>query len=449
MNRFYTVVGAVVLGCSPGCGFVASGTAVAASTALIVGGKGSYAHLTDEQMSAAFGGYFAGYDRRVSVDFPGTDNFKQSVQVGETNLYGDVYATSAADPNGVITIGGVSEGAPAVTAVLKSLAHDLQNPPAGVTVPDPEHLNAAVYGYPSKALRLGTDFQPFPETPYNLLFVFAEYDGVADFPDNPFNLLAVINAVMGGDQLHVDDANFPILSQPTEWVSVVNGAGGRTTTIMIPTSVLPILEPLQNAGASPQTIANLDHLLRPMIDRAYHRPAMTSGVVPATVVPRPPGYTPPPVPAAMVATSTAMAAPAAETPAPARVDHARIHASTATSPVATTTGVVSDLPAPPASVVTTEDENTDPADGSPEPASGEDAVGDSTAGDQQREGNTAVDSTETGVESSDESADANKTGGRHRARANASHPDNGGTAAGSSASGGGKHSAERKFGHHK
>ena len=280
MNRTFTVIGTAVLGLSSGLGFN-PGVAAAASTALIVGGKGTYAHLTDEQIATAFGGYFANYDTRVSVDFPGSDNFKQSVQIGATNLYADVYAAYAADPNGYITIGGVSEGAPAATAVLQSLSNDLDNSPPGVTVPDPQHLNAAVYGYPSKALRLGTNFQPFPETPYDLLFVFAEYDGIADFPDNPFNLLADVNAALGADQLHVDGAFYDIRSKPTDYTAVTNSLGGTTTTIMIPTPVLPLLEPMQKAGASPQTIAKLDSVLRPIIDNAYKRPVWTVGIPPA------------------------------------------------------------------------------------------------------------------------------------------------------------------------
>ena len=335
MNRFVTVLGAVVLGCSPGYGFFAQGNAEAAATALIVGGKDEYAHLTEEQMSAAFGGYFAGYDSRVSIDFPGSNDFTGSVEVGAANLYRDLYATYATDPDGFITIGGVSEGAPSVTAVLQRLAEDLENPPPGVTVPDPEHLNAAVYGYPSKALRAGTGFEPFPVTPYDLIFVFAEYDFIADFPDNPFNTLAVVNAVMGGVLLHVAGSEFPILSEPTEWVSVTNTLGGTTTTIMIPATVLPLLAPLQNAGVSPEAIARLDARLRPRIDRAYRRPAgMTSGVVPQDVVPWPPGY---PAPATTVATTSAATA------ASATVEHARVRASIATAPtVAPATDVVTD-----------------------------------------------------------------------------------------------------------
>lgn len=141
MKRLCTVVGAVVVGCSAGFGF-AAGAADAASHALIVGGKGEYAHLSDELISSAFGGYFAGYDQRVSVDFPGTNDFKQSVDIGATNLYDAVLALTdttspSYDSNYFITIGGVSEGAPSATAVLQQLQalRDNHNPAAGSTPP--------------------------------------------------------------------------------------------------------------------------------------------------------------------------------------------------------------------------------------------------------------------------------------------------------------------------
>src|SRR4029079_9686075 len=59
-------------------------------TALLVGGQGSYAVLTPEQMCTAFGGYFAPYDDRVSVPFPGDADFNLSIPEGATNLFNAV-----------------------------------------------------------------------------------------------------------------------------------------------------------------------------------------------------------------------------------------------------------------------------------------------------------------------------------------------------------------------
>ena len=99
MKRFAVLLGALLIAPSAG---VAN-----ASTALLLGGKGIYAELSDEQMENAFGGYFAEYDRRVNVPFPGKE-FYSSVKVGTENLYNAVYDPQYAGPK---TIGGVSEGA--------------------------------------------------------------------------------------------------------------------------------------------------------------------------------------------------------------------------------------------------------------------------------------------------------------------------------------------------
>jgi hypothetical protein len=242
------------VGCAPG---IAS-----ASTALIMGGAGRYADLTDEELADALGGYFADYDSRVNVSFAGTDDFGESIDAAADSMYDAVYSTP-----GKKTIGGVSQTAPAIAEVLRRLEND---PDA----PSPDELDAAMYGAPSPFFyRLsGVEYQPLPETPYNLLVVTAEYDGVADFPDNPFNLLAVVNAYMGYNQLHYQAAFSDISQVPEEYITTkTNSKGGTTTTILIPTRVLPLLKPLSDWGVSDDTVAYLDKILRPLVDSAYDR----------------------------------------------------------------------------------------------------------------------------------------------------------------------------------
>lgn len=255
MKRLCAAVGVLAVGCSPGL--------ASASTALILGGAGRYADLTDEELANALGGYFAGYDHRVNVPFAGTDDFGESIDAAADSMYDAVYSTP-----GKKTIGGVSQTAPAIAEVLRRLENDADAPP-------PSELDAAMYGAPSPFFfRLsGVDYQPLPETPYNLLIVRAEYDGVADFPDNPFNLLAVVNAYMGYNQLHYQAAFTDISQVPEEYITKTeNAKGGTTTTVLIPTKVLPVLKPFADAGMSDQTVAYLDKILRPLIDSAYDRP---------------------------------------------------------------------------------------------------------------------------------------------------------------------------------
>ncbi len=273
MYRLVVLLGALIVALSTG---VAN-----ASTALLLGGKGAYAVLTEQQMAEAFGGYFAGYDKRVNVPFPGKELYS-SVAKGADNLYAAVYDPAYAGPK---TIGGVSEGAPSVMEVLRRLEADRADTTDGKEPPPPSELNVAIYGSPSKRFLGKLADLPTPVTPYDVLIVRAEYDGLADFPDNAWNMLAVTNAVMGAMTLHVKNSNFDIRNNPTEYTIDVNAAGGTTTTILIPTEVLPILAPMVAFHFDPTFVAALDSKLRPKIDKAYNRPPMEYGIPPTLTGP--------------------------------------------------------------------------------------------------------------------------------------------------------------------
>lgn len=268
MKRLVTVIGIIGVAFAPA---VANG-----ATALLVGGKGGYAELTDEEMSTAFGGFFGDYTR-VSVPFPGADDFVYSVNVGTQSLYKAVSDTLKAKPDELITIGGVSEGAPAVDRVLRMLMALDEH-----SRPDPQRFNVMIYGAPNPLMMTigGIPYRPLPETPYHVMVVLAEYDGVSDWPDNPFNLLAVLNAVMGGVDLHVKAAWTDIFTVPTKYHIDPNDAGGSVTTVLIRTPLLPLLRPMLDWGFAPQFVEFMDDLLRPIIDSAYNRPKWTIGIPP-------------------------------------------------------------------------------------------------------------------------------------------------------------------------
>ncbi len=78
---------------------------------------------------------------------------------------------------------------------------------------------------------------------------------------------------MGYNQLHYQAAFTDISQVPEEYITKTeNAKGGTTTTVLIPTKVLPVLKPFADAGMSDQTVAYLDKILRPLIDSAYDRP---------------------------------------------------------------------------------------------------------------------------------------------------------------------------------
>lgn len=268
-------------------------------TALIIGGEGGYATLTDEEMAMVFHGYFADYNR-INVPFPGDgDDFAGSIAAGAQALYDEVYAT-----DGKKTIAGASEGGPAVYEVLRRLAKDPNRP-------SKDELNAIVYAAPGPLFyTFGPLYQPPPITQYDLTIIKAEYDGITDAPDNLLNLLAVANAYYGAKQLHVDAAFTTDLSTvpAQDFTTVDNTKGGSTTTVIVPTPVLPLLQPLIEKGASPAEIAALDKILRPIIDSAYIRTWTGHQVVQATPPATP--QQPPSAPAATVTLTPASLAAA-------------------------------------------------------------------------------------------------------------------------------------------
>ena len=115
------------------------------------------------------GGSFGHYTR-VSVPFPGADDFVYSGDVGTQSLHQAVLDSLAAHPDEALTIGGVSEGAPAVDNGLRLL---MKLPETDR--PDPAHFNVVIYGGPSRTLRMlgGLPYQPFPATPYDVMIVMA------------------------------------------------------------------------------------------------------------------------------------------------------------------------------------------------------------------------------------------------------------------------------------
>ncbi len=121
---------------------------------------------------------------------------------------------------------------------------------------------------------LGVTFKPVPETRYNTVVVYGQWDGWAAPPDRPWNALAVMNAVMGalytvnGTNDHSSAAKKGI--EDAVLVSdYVNSLGGRTTTYMIPESSLPITRPLRQLGVPGWLVDRLNTLLMPLIAAGY------------------------------------------------------------------------------------------------------------------------------------------------------------------------------------
>ncbi len=167
-----------------------------------------------------------------------------------------------------IVLFGYSQGGQVVYTNLRRFAADPAN------APDPARLSWVSIGNPENPYggrrpKTETAAQPWlpPDTAYPGTEVIRQYDGWADWPDDTRNLLAVANAVVGMFSIHNDYRRVD-LDAPTNvrFTPDVNGQPGNVTYVWVPTKTLPLV-----AWAGPLAPA-LDKQLRPIIEKAYHRP---------------------------------------------------------------------------------------------------------------------------------------------------------------------------------
>lgn len=270
------------------------------ATVLAVGGIG-YPTVDQATMKAALGGLLDdGTNTFVNVPwggqaapFKGTMTLGQSVAIGVDNLYAAIM-----DTPGLKIAAGVSGGTLVINEVMRRLMNDSD-------APRPEDLSFVVVGDAERGILpavtpvfgptvpiLDYTAEPVPVTPYDVMVVKGEYDGIADWPDRPWNLLAVFNALAGsgiwpgfgsahGQTIWEDPSTLPA----ENITSAVNVKGGVTTTYLVPVAELPMLQPLRDRGAPEVEIAQLNSVLKPLVDAGYSRndprpgrPVNTSGV---------------------------------------------------------------------------------------------------------------------------------------------------------------------------
>ena len=123
------------------------------------------------------------------------------------------------------------------------------------------------------------NYDLYPPAPTDLFptdIFTGEYDGVSDFPEDPSNLLAVANAIAGMAYVHLNYANITVeQAQSAELL----GHTGQTDFYMIPTTVLPILQPLYDSGESGKVMADfLQPELQVIVNLGYGN--LEHGLVP-------------------------------------------------------------------------------------------------------------------------------------------------------------------------
>lgn len=264
------------------------------ATVLAMGGLG-YETVDPDLIKQTLGGRFAN-DTVIGLPWPGQmAPFNGDLTLGQSAAVGlDTMAAAVRDTPGQKIVLGASGSTVVVDDLMRRLAND-------PNAPSPDEISFVVMGDANRGVFRGFqgikvpifDYVPdVPVTPYNVIVIKGEYDGIGDWPDRWWNVLAVANALAGTgllQQILPEDivakyaleafgsvhksAMFADLSTvPAKNITVTtNELGGVTTTYLVPTADLPLLRPLVALGVSHNVIDTLEKVLRPIIDSAYIR----------------------------------------------------------------------------------------------------------------------------------------------------------------------------------
>lgn len=207
----------------------------------------------------------------------------QSIAIGQQNLHALIMAELA---NGnTVSVAGGSMGTLVIDREIAYLESLSAPPPAGA-------ITFYIFGGESRGFGktyapgvtlpiIGVTLDPVPETRYDTVVVYSQWDGWANPPDRPWNLLAVLNAVMGVF-LQVDGSNDhskvtgASIEDAVLVSQVTNGLGGTTSTYMVPTTDLPLTRPLRLLGVPKPLVDGLNSWLIHLIAQGYS--SMTPGV---------------------------------------------------------------------------------------------------------------------------------------------------------------------------
>jgi len=255
-------------------GLITAVPAVAATAVTVSGTRILHPPPYPEQLLP---GYFSG-DAVTNVDYPAAV-FGMDVSVG---VAAAGIAQAIGNTPGPVVVGGFSQGAIAVTyakRALMALPPD-QRPAADslsfVTIGDPTARGGILRFLPSIVPVIDLTPVTMPETPYDTVVVNGEYDGWGDFPDRPWNLISVANALLGVLYVHghyeVIPGGLDLSMVPAANITTTtNALGGRTTTYLIPTAKLPLVQPLRDIGVPEEIVAAIEAPLRAIVDAGYSR----------------------------------------------------------------------------------------------------------------------------------------------------------------------------------
>ncbi|MFZ1164135.1 PE-PPE domain-containing protein [Mycobacterium sp.] len=137
--------------------------------------------------------------------------------------------------------------------------------------------------------------------------IASQYDGNADFPQYPINVLADLNAVLGFIYEHAGYGDGPLPEPiPAIWppsdplppltasfadeyvlgsTQVVQQLDGDTTFYFIPTTDLPLLDPLRSLGVPEPVLQIFQPVLQVIVEAGYDRSIPFGDPTPAELIP--------------------------------------------------------------------------------------------------------------------------------------------------------------------
>lgn len=231
----------------------------AVSTAVIIGGI-KIKSMDDTLMKPLLEGAFKN-DVRTSVTWPaeagpysgkGDMTLGASIRIGIPNLDAaiDTAVGNLSAPTDKVTVVGLSAGSLVVNEVMRQWMEE-------GTMPDPSKVTFIVVEDSSRqelikdakySSKYDYTYQPPPITPFNVVVITGEYDGMADMPDRPWNFLAMANAMAGSIVVHVPVmyttslAELEALKGTKYYTETVNVKGGVTEHYLVPTATLPLVQ---------------------------------------------------------------------------------------------------------------------------------------------------------------------------------------------------------------
>lgn len=252
--------------------------AQAVTTAVAVGGLGT-PDMHEVVISPLLGGkldreneILDGVEWPAQANSPGSGKLTlgQSITAGIASLNTHFDAAYARlEPGEQFTVVGFSAGSLVVNDFMRVLATDPDAPSKDqvkfILVADSSRQKL-IEGGSKYNPKYDYTYQPAPETAYDIDVVTGEYDGAADMPDRWWNFLAVVNAIAGGIYVHVPMmfSDYEAVTPEENITVVTNSKGGVTTTYLVPTKTLPIVQLLP-------FLKPREAELKAKIDAAYSR----------------------------------------------------------------------------------------------------------------------------------------------------------------------------------